>query len=91
MATMSTIDATPQAIPAIVRKLRILLRARLEADLAENFHSLLLQDHLLAFAQATHDLRLRPIADAGHDGDPLSSFFQKAGSGTSTSVDLSFL
>src|ERR1019366_2220996 len=78
MATISTIEATPQAIPAMVRKLRSLLRSRLEMTWPNNScryvtGMVLLQDDLLALGRALQDLGLGPVADAGgHRHAPLA-------------------
>src|SRR5258705_9068302 len=74
MATMRTIEATPQAMPAMVRKLRSLFRARLEATCLKMSISGLRQDHLLSFVQTPQDLRLRSVADTGHNRHPAAPF-----------------
>src|ERR1039458_5249886 len=79
MATISTIEATPQAIPAMVRKLRSLFRSRLEMTWPNNSCRyvtgvVLLQDDLLALGQALQDLGLGSVADArGYRHAPLSA------------------
>ena len=96
MATISTIEATPQAIPAMVRKLRSLLRSRLEMTWPNNScryvtgDPVLLQDDLLALGQALQisvfDPLLMPVVTATRRL-PVSA----AASATSTSVERSFL
>src|SRR5512139_2851328 len=79
MATISTIDATPHAIPAMVRKLRSLFRIRLETTCPSSslrwviMRLRLLEDDLLALVQAAQDLSLRTVADArGDSHSPLA-------------------
>src|SRR3954468_1099963 len=76
MATISTIDATPQAIPAIVSTLRSLLRMKLEATCRKTSIAPLLQNDGLPFAQAAQDLGLGSVADARRDSHAPLPFFR---------------
>src|ERR1017187_1188132 len=70
MATISTIEATPHAIPAIVRKLRSLLRNSAETTWVKSSRRKssmppLLKNDLLPFVDPPPDLRPGAVADAG--------------------------
>src|ERR1039457_1478217 len=75
MATISTIEATPHAIPAIVRKLRSLLRNNAETTWVKSSRRKssmppLLKNDMLPFVETAHDLGPRAVADAGRYRHP---------------------
>src|SRR6185312_3067851 len=78
MATIRTMDAIPHAIPAMVRKVRSLLRRRLSKTCpasSDKYVIRLLENHLLAFGESLDNFGFGAVTDAGGDGDLAKSFF----------------